>query len=109
MPGSITTLTQCTYRKAIMLRSATDYEPEDFDSWFSKLPLNAEVMSLIFQLYQYDQLGKMNQESLVVNLSVKKRIPANLTTESHIDKLSTVLSLGLLDDVARISRKRKTN
>jgi hypothetical protein len=90
-----------------MLRSATDYEPEDFNDWFNKLPLNAEVMSLIFQLYQYDQLGKMNHESLIVNLDVKKRIPAT-TIEDHINKLSEALHYGVLEDVVTLAKNKKT-
>lgn len=50
-------------------------KPESFDSWFSRLPFNPDLMNLIYSIYQYDQMGKRTNQTLILNMSVKKRVP----------------------------------
>lgn len=86
----------------------TNFTPEPFDEWFAKLPLNEAVMSLIFQLYQYDQLGKANEETLMARVVVSRQLP-KASIDDQINKLSEALRYGVLDDVFRLARNKKEN
>lgn len=91
-----------------MIRAANGYEPEDFNSWFAHLPENEGVMSLIYQMYQLDQVGKANKETIIINLKARKIMPP-ATIEQSIEKLNEALKYGVLEDVFRLARNKKKN
>lgn len=79
-------------------------EAESFESWFKRLPMNDELMSLIYTLYQFDQYGKQNQERLIAKLLVRRQITP--MTDNQIDKLNELIKFDLIDDVLALRHKK---
>lgn len=82
---------------------------ESFESWFNRLPFNADLMNLVHMIYQFDQQGKRDNEQLIVNLAISKRIPKPKTrkpiTDAEINAFSDFMASGGLD--ALLDNKKK--
>lgn len=83
---------------------------ESFESWFMRLPFNADLMNLIHMVYEFDQQGKRDNEELLISLAVTKKTPKQfnrkppITTE-EINAFSDFMASGGLD--ALLDNKKK--
>ncbi len=84
--------------------STTQYEPESFEEWFKKLGLNQGLMSLLFSIYQYDQLGKANNIPIDIKLLFKRGQIKQVLDNSVLDQLSNCLEAGVLDNAIKLYR-----
>ncbi len=84
---------------------------ESFESWFARLPFNADVMQLVHMIYQFDQQGKRDNETLLISMAVTKRspkpFPLRPITKEEIDRFSDFIAAGGLDDYSRNKKKNQ--